>query len=103
MEVGERIDKYVITDIMHGGMSEVYRVAIDGAPIRFVIKRLKEGANEEQKKLFLREMRILRELKHIYIIEVLEEHYDEDCPYLLCLHVVSLLWILHLRQMNIKN
>ena len=81
MEVGERIDKYVITDIMHGGMSEVYRVAIDGAPIRFVIKRLKEGANEEQKKLFLREMRILRELKHIYIIEVLEEHYDEDCPY----------------------
>ena len=81
MEVGERIDKYVITDIMHGGMSEVYRVAIDGAPIRFVIKRLKEGANEEQKKLVLREMRILRELKHIYIIEVLEEHYDEDCPY----------------------
>ena len=81
MEIGDRIDKYIVTDIMHGGMSEVYRVAIDGAPIRFVLKRLKEGATDEQKRLFLREMRILRTLNHLYIIEVLEEHYDDECPY----------------------
>lgn len=81
MEIGDRIDKYIVTDIMHGGMSEVYRVAIDGAPIRFVLKRLKEGATDEQKRLFLREMRILRTLNHLYIIEVLEEHYEDECPY----------------------
>lgn len=40
MEIGEYIDKYIITEVMHGGMSEVYRVAIEGAPIRFVLKRL---------------------------------------------------------------
>ena len=81
MEVGDHIGKYIITEVLHGGMSEVYRVAIEGASIRFVIKRLKEGANKESRKLFQREMRILRSLKHIFIIEVLEEHYDEDCPY----------------------
>lgn len=42
MEIGEYIDKYIITEVMHGGMSEVYRVAIEGAPIRFVLKRLKK-------------------------------------------------------------
>lgn len=81
MEIGDHIDKYIVTEVMHGGMSEVYRVMIDGAPIRFVLKRLKEGATEEQLKLFRREMRILQRLKHIHIIEVLEEHYDDDCPY----------------------
>lgn len=81
MEVGDHIGKYIVTEVMHGGMSEVYRVTIDGAPIRFVIKRLKEGATEEQFKLFRREMRILQRLKHIHIIEVLEEHYLDDCPY----------------------
>lgn len=73
MEIGEYIDKYIITEVMHGGMSEVYRVAIEGAPIRFVLKRLKKDANDEQRKLFCREMRILQKLKHLYIIEVLEE------------------------------
>lgn len=81
MEIGDHIDKYIVTEIMHGGMSEVYRVMIDGAPIRFVLKRLKEGASEEQLKLFRREMRILQRLKHIHIIEVLEEHYEDECPY----------------------
>ena len=81
MEIGEHIGKYIITEVLHGGMSEVYRVTIDGASIRFVIKRLKDGANKESRKLFQREMRVLRSLKHIFIIEVLEEHYDEDCPY----------------------
>lgn len=81
MEIGDHIDKYIVTEVMHGGMSEVYRVMIDGAPIRFVLKRLKEGASEEQLKLFRREMRILQRLKHIHIIEVLEEHYDDECPY----------------------
>ena len=37
MEIGEYIDKYIITEVMHGGMSEVYRVAIEGAPISFVL------------------------------------------------------------------
>lgn len=81
MEIGEHIGKYIITEVLHGGMSEVYRVTIDGASIRFVIKRLKDGANKESRKLFQREMRVLRSLKHIFIIEALEEHYDEDCPY----------------------
>ena len=81
MEIGEYIDKYIITEVIHGGMSEVYRVAIEGAPIRFVLKRLKKDANDEQRKLFCREMRILQKLKHLYIIEVLEEHYDGECPY----------------------
>ena len=81
MEIGEHIGKYIITEVLHGGMSEVYRVTIDGASIRFVIKRLKDGANKESRKLFQREMRVLRSLRHIFIIEVLEEHYDEDCPY----------------------
>lgn len=81
MEIGDHIDNYIITEVMHGGMSEVYRVTIEGAPIRFVLKRLKEGATEEQLKLFRREMRILQRLKHIHIIEVLEEHYDDECPY----------------------
>ena len=48
MEIGEYIDKYIITEVMHGGMSEVYRVAIEGAPIRFVLKRLKKDANDDQ-------------------------------------------------------
>lgn len=81
MEIGERIDNYIVTEIMHGGMSEVYRVIVEGAPERYVLKRLKEGATEDQLKLFKREMRILRTLKHTHIIDVLEENYDEDCPY----------------------
>lgn len=81
MEIGDHIDNYTVTEVMHGGMSEVYRVAIDGAPIRFVLKRLKDGATEEQLKLFRREMRILGRLKHLHIIEVLEEHYNDECPY----------------------
>ena len=47
MDVGDRIGKYIITEVLHGGMSEVYRAAIEGASIRFVIKRLKERANKE--------------------------------------------------------
>lgn len=81
MEIGDHIDNYIITEVMHGGMSEVYRVMIEGNPIRFVLKRLKEGCTEDQLKLFRREMRILQRLKHKYIIEVLEEQSDGKCPY----------------------
>lgn len=44
MEIGEYIDKYIITEVMHGGMSEVYRVAIEGAPIRFVLKHYQKSS-----------------------------------------------------------
>lgn len=81
MIIGEHIGKYIITEPLHGGMSEVYRVALDGSPVRFVLKRLKEGASEEQKRLFKREMRILRKLKHNNIIEMIDEHYDDVNPY----------------------
>ena len=42
MEVGEKIDNYVITEVLTGGMSEVYRV-FDGTE-RYVLKIVKEDA-----------------------------------------------------------
>ena len=40
MEIGDKIDNYQITEVLSGGMSEVYRV-FDGTT-RYVLKRLKE-------------------------------------------------------------
>lgn len=68
MEVGEKIDNYVITEVLTGGMSDVYRV-FDGTD-RYVLKIVKENATEEYVKLFRREIRILKSLKHPNIIEV---------------------------------
>lgn len=62
MEVGERIDNYVITEILAGGMSEVYRV-FDGTE-RYVLKIVKEDASKDNIKLFRREIRILKNLNH---------------------------------------
>ena len=49
-------------------MSDVYRV-FDGTD-RYVLKIVKENATEEYVKLFRREIRILKSLKHPNIIEV---------------------------------
>ncbi len=58
MEVGEKIDNYVITEVLSGGMSEVYRV-FDGTD-RYVLKIVKEDTTEQNIKLFRREIRILK-------------------------------------------
>jgi len=39
MEIGEHLDNYIITEVMHGGMSDLYR-AVDENSSRVVIKRL---------------------------------------------------------------
>ena len=57
MEVGEKIDNYVITEVLSGGMSEVYKV-FDGKD-RYVLKYLKENATNDDKKLFKREIRTI--------------------------------------------
>ena len=79
MEIGDKIDNYQITEVLSGGMSEVYRV-FDGTT-RYVLKRLKEGSDEIHKKLFKREIRILKSLVHPNIIEILHDTYDSDTPY----------------------
>lgn len=76
MEIGEHIDNYIITEVMHGGMSDLYR-AVDENSSRVVIKRLKEEADEEHRKLFLREIRIIESLKHHNIIEVLKSNCED--------------------------
>lgn len=79
MEIGDKIDNYQITEVLSGGMSEVYRV-YDGTS-RYVLKRLKEDSDETHKKLFKREIRILKSLEHPNIIEILHDTYDSDTPY----------------------
>lgn len=79
MEVGEKIDNYVITEVLTGGMSDVYRV-FDGTD-RYVLKIVKENATEEYVKLFRREIRILKSLKHPNIIEVVSDAHDSERPY----------------------
>lgn len=79
MEVGEKIDNYVITEVLTGGMSDVYRV-FDGT-YRYVLKIVKENATEEYVKLFRREIRILKSLKHPNIIEVVSDAHDSERPY----------------------
>lgn len=79
MEIGEKIDNYQITEVLSGGMSEVYRVS-DGTT-RYVLKRLKEDSDEIHKKLFKREIRILQSLDHPNIIEILKDSYYSDTPY----------------------
>lgn len=79
MEVGEKIDNYVITEVLAGGMSEVYRV-FDGTD-RYVLKIVKEDATEEDTRLFRREIRILKSLKHPNIMEIVADTYDSDRPY----------------------
>lgn len=79
MEVGEKIDNYVITEVLTGGMSDVYRV-FDGTD-RYVLKIVKENATEEYVKLFRREIRILKILKHPNIIDVVSDTYDSERPY----------------------
>ena len=79
MEVGEKIDNYVITEVLTGGMSDVYRV-YDGTD-RYVLKIVREDATEEYVKLFRREIRILKSLKHPNIISVVSDTYDSEKPY----------------------
>ena len=79
MEVGEKIDNYVITEVLTGGMSDVYRV-YDGTD-RYVLKIVREDATEEYVKLFRREIRILKSLKHPNIISVVSDTYDSERPY----------------------
>ena len=79
MEVGEKIDNYVITDVLAGGMSEVYRVS-DGKE-RYVLKIVKEDATEDNIKLFRREIRILKSLNHPNIIKIVADTYDSVRPY----------------------
>lgn len=79
MEIGEKIDSYVITEVLSGGMSEVYKV-IDGKD-RYVLKYLKKDATDDDKRLFKREIRILKRLKHPNIIEIVYDTYDAERPY----------------------
>lgn len=79
MEVGDKIDNFVITEVLSGGMSEVYRV-FDGSE-RYVLKMVKEDATEEGVKLFRREIRILRKMSHPNIMEIIADRYDSDRPY----------------------
>lgn len=73
MEVGEKIDNYVITEVLAGGMSEVYRV-FDGKE-RYVLKIVKEDATEDNITLFRREM------NHPNIMEIVADTYDSVRPY----------------------
>lgn len=79
MEIGEKIDSYVITEVLSGGMSEVYKV-IDGKD-RYVLKYLKKDATDDDKSLFKREIRILKILKYPNIIEIVYDTYDAERPY----------------------
>lgn len=79
MEIGEKIGNYVITEVLSGGMSEVYRV-FDGTE-RYVLKMVKKDATEEDIKLFRREIRILQSLNHPNIIEIMADTYDSARPY----------------------
>lgn len=79
MEVGEKIDNYVITEVLAGGMSEVYRV-FDGKE-RYVLKIVKEDATEDNITLFRREIRILKNLNHPNIMEIVADTYDSVRPY----------------------
>lgn len=79
MEVGEKIDSFVITEVLAGGMSEVYRVS-DGLN-RYVLKRIKADASDVDIKLFLREIRILKSLHHPNIIEIITDSEDSPQPY----------------------
>lgn len=79
MEVGEKIDNYVITEVLAGGMSEVYRV-FDGKE-RYVLKIVKEDATEDNITLFRREIRILKNLNHPNIMEIVADTYNSVRPY----------------------
>lgn len=79
MEVGEKIDNYVITEVLAGGMSEVYRV-FDGKE-RYVLKIVKEDATEDNITLFRREIRILKNLNHLNIMEIVADTYNSVRPY----------------------
>lgn len=79
MVVGEKIDNYVITEVLAGGMSEVYRV-FDGKE-RYVLKIVKEDATEDNITLFRREIRILKNLNHPNIMEIVADTYDSVRPY----------------------
>lgn len=81
MEIGERIGSYLVTEVMNGGMSEVYRVMIDESPVRFVLKRCTEKADEEHVRLFKREIRILKSLDHPNIIKIIDAKPAENPPY----------------------
>lgn len=80
--VGDRIGNYFITEVMNGGgMSELYKVVVGDSPIRFVLKRCAEDANEEAIRLFRREIRILTKLNHRNIIEIVQDCSEENPPY----------------------
>ena len=79
MEVGEKIDDYVITEVLAGGMSEVYRV-FDGKE-RYVLKIVKENATDDNITFFRREIRILKKLNHPNIMEIVADTYDSVRPY----------------------
>lgn len=79
MEIGEKIGKYNIAEVLSGGMSEVYRV-VDGNH-RYVLKKIKDGANDVDLKLFRREIRILKQLHHPNIIQIIEDTFESDNPY----------------------
>ncbi len=79
MEIGEKIDNYVVTEVLAGGMSEAYRV-VDGTE-RYVLKIVKQNATPEDIKLFRREIRILKRLNHPNIIKIVSDTCESDRSY----------------------
>lgn len=64
--------------IGEGGNATVHECARDTDERRFAKKRLKPDANEETKRRFRREVRMLAKLDHPNIINVVATHLDEE-------------------------
>lgn len=81
--VGDKIGNHTVTEVLSGGMSEVYRVINEKGDTskRYVLKRAKAESTPDEIKLFKREVRILQSLHSPNIIEVLDADTDADLPY----------------------
>ena len=80
MRIGDLIDdKYhVIQEIGEGGMGRVYNVKKEEE--NFALKICLEN-DEENIKRFKREVRLMAEVKHQNVIEVIDFNFERDNPY----------------------
>ncbi|HBP17154.1 MAG TPA: hypothetical protein DEA08_05075 [Planctomycetes bacterium] len=95
-----RVGPYAIVDALGiGGMGAVFLCQRPGESPYYALKVLSEGANEEHRRRFQREIEITSRIRHESVISILDSGEDEGLAYL----VVPALWGEELRETLVRT
>ena len=80
MKIGEIVNGYcIIEEVGHGGMGVVYKARKNG--VDYALKTVKTAADQETKRRFCREVRMLSTINDDHVVEVIDCDIISDEPY----------------------